>query len=79
MCKYLFTVREDTVLFEEDNTYIAYGIDIWEERENTRYCVKTISDVFLCREKAEKFVKFCNENDISLIHIDDIIEDMVFS
>lgn len=79
MHKYYFTVREDYVSFKEDDARTVYGINIWEEKEKNRYCIKTISDIFFCRKKAEDFVEFCNINSISPIHIEDIIEDFVFS
>lgn len=76
MEKYIFTIREDKLEFYGEKSRIVYGIDIWQEKANIRYCVRSIPDIFFVRKKAENFVAFCNNNDVSLIHIDDIIEDL---
>lgn len=76
MEKYIFTVREDKLEINGEKSRIVYGIDIWQKKANIRYCVKTIPDIFFVRKKAEKFVNYCNNNDVNLIHIDDIIEDL---
>ncbi len=77
MEKYIFTVREDKLSIEEEDSKIVYGIDIWQEKENIRYCVKSIPDIFFVPKEAEDFVAFCQDNDVRLVHIDDIIEDLI--
>ena len=36
-----------------------------------------VSDVFPCKDDAEKFVNVCNENELSLHHLRDVIEDFI--
>lgn len=53
--------------------YTAYGIIIYKEKKVVRY----ISDVFLNKDEANELVKIINEEDLSPIHIDYIIEDVI--
>lgn len=77
MQKYIFTIREDKLTLEEEDTKTVYGIDIWQEKQNIRYCVKSIPDIFFVRKEAEAFARFYQDNNVSLVHIDDIIEDIL--
>ena len=57
---------------------IAVCDDILSDREIIRQQLITfVSDVFPCKDDAEKFVNVCNENELSLHHLRDVIEDFI--
>lgn len=65
-----YILREDKLLDENGQEYISFGIDYPEERIS-------IPDIFLERAKAEIFVKTCNDLDLSPIHLQDVIQDVL--
>lgn len=58
---------------KECGDYTAYGICIFSEKT----VIKSFSDVFLEKEKAENLVNLCNVNILDPIHLSEIIEDMI--
>lgn len=67
-----YCIRKDTVKDEKRNTYTVYGVDaIGSDGE----VLSSFPDVFFDRQKAEHFVSLCNENDLSLVHFPDAVED----
>lgn len=52
----------------ENNTYVSYGI----ERGEIRY-----DDLSINRKKVEKFIDMLNRNNVSDIHISDLIDDFI--
>ena len=68
-----YTLRTDTVTDDESHKYIVYGITALDKFENV---LQTVSDLFFDRQKAEAFIKLCNEEELELIHLQDVIEDL---
>ena len=66
------TIKERKYLFEVGN-YITYGIVAQDEKQYVK-----VSDVFLNKKDADKFVSICNNNSLSLIHLYDVIEDYMW-
>lgn len=55
--------------------YITYGIGAYNPQASE--LITFVSDVFPCKADAEEFVKICNENELSLHHLRDVIEDFI--
>ena len=55
--------------------YITYGIGAYNTQAHE--LITFVSDVFPCKDDAEKFVNVCNENELSLHHLRDVIEDFI--
>ncbi len=70
-----YKLRQDIIDYPDEGTFKAYGIDITDTDTNT--VVKSIPDICFDRPKLEKLIKDCNELDVELIHIYDIIEDFL--
>lgn len=55
-------------------SYQAYGIEVQNECGNL---IATIKDVSLNREKMEEFIEKLNEYGLSILHLEDAIEDFL--
>ena len=66
--KYLLT----TVIYNEEGKHKVYGIKAINSAGET---VRTIPDVFCDKRRAEELVAACNKENVSTVHLDDIIED----
>lgn len=65
-------MRIDTIHDEYGRKYTVYGI---ESIDSKGKILQSYPDIFFDRQKAERFVNLCNENDLSLIHLADAVED----
>lgn len=70
----IYRLKEDSIIDEEGQKRNTYGI---EALDNCGNQLKSVSDIFLDRKKAEDFINLCNEKKLSLIHLMDIIEDAI--
>jgi len=60
---------------EENHKYISYGIVLFEIKNGKFVANRLLHDIFLDRQKAKDFIKLCNDNELSLIHLNDVLED----
>lgn len=63
----------------ETGNYVSYGIRAYliSEIENTE--IAHISDVFLEKNDAIKFINLCNQFKLDPIHLDEFIESVLIS
>ncbi len=73
--KFMYKLRDDQVLDQNGEAHTVYGIELWEDG----VCVRAVSDVFFARERAAEFVSLCNRLQLSAIHLEDVIEDVLES
>lgn len=64
----LYKLRIDTIKDESRCERRVYGIDVYER-------IRSIPDIFTDEEQALVFVDLCNAQQLSPIHIDDVIQD----
>ena len=62
---------------EEEGAYITYGIAVLENTGNEYRRVMYVEDITLDPESALRFAEVCNEEQPDLIHIPDLIEDLI--
>ena len=62
---------------EEEEAYITYGIAVFEVRDGEHRRVMYVEDITLDPESALRFAEVCNEEQPDLIHIPDLIEDLI--
>ena len=68
-----YSIMENLVYDENQAGYIImYGIQAINPNGEI---VKCYSNVFFDKKDADSFVKACNEGQLSLIHMEDVIED----
>ncbi len=65
-----YYMRSDTILDDEGVSHTVYGIEL----PNKNISIKNI---FINRKEAEDFVKLCNDLDLSYIHLEDVIQDVL--
>lgn len=70
-CRY--TIRKDEVQDESGQTHTVYGVEAWLGAKK----IRCIPDVFFVRRRAEDFVYRCNTYELSLVHLMDVIEDVL--
>ena len=56
---------------------LTYGIACVETKSEKSEVVKIIPDVTTEQEVAQRIVDLCNENDLSVEHLCDVIEDVI--
>ena len=69
--KYALTIEK--VYDEENKAVEVYGIAAIDEGE----VLKSVSDVFTDKNVAESFIDICNQGHLSIIHLDDVIADII--
>lgn len=75
--KMVYSVRYDKIADEEGNEITVYGI-IAENISNTPSVIeKSIPNIFTNEKIAKKFSELCNEEQLSLIHLECVIEDLL--
>lgn len=67
-------MRKDTIYDENGNKYTVYGIEAVDYRGKV---LLSFSDIFFDKQKAKHFVNLCNKNDLELIHLADVVEDVL--
>ena len=65
-----YLLRSDTILDENGASRIAYGIDLPSENIS-------VKDIFCNIEEAEAFVKTCNDLNLSPLHIQEVLDDLL--
>lgn len=70
---YTYALNLNTIADENGNACNAYGIDVFQ---NNR-AVASIADISTDRTRMEELIKLINRNNLSIIHIYDIIEDFL--
>ena len=70
----VYRLRIDEIYDDEGELHTVYGVDACDGDGNI---LESISDIFLEREKAEGFIGLCNSLSLSLVHLYDVIEDVL--
>ena len=65
-----YQLRSDTILDDEGISRTVYGVDLPSENIS-------VKDVFCNRKEAEAFGNFCNDLDLSPLHLQDVIDDIL--
>ena len=62
---------------EEEEAYITYGIAVFEVRNGEHRRVMRMEDITLDPEVALRFAEACNKEQPDLIHMPDLIDDLI--
>ncbi len=66
----------ETIIKDEDGmTYTLYGIDALDTNGNI---VKSVKNIFFQRSRATNLINLCNEGELALTHLADVIEDALY-
>ena len=72
----IYTLKTDTVFDEDNNEYTVYGITALDIFKNV---LQSVEDIFFNKQKAEEFISICNQEKLELIHLQDVIDDILYS
>lgn len=75
--RYIYAVTEESGTNEEVGKYKAYGLNVYEQKDDEMVLIRAVSDLFLDEQQAQKFAKLCTEEQLDVIHLDDVIDDML--
>lgn len=67
-----YRMRQDTVCDEDGAPHTVFGIEAVTSDDEI---LMSFPDVFFEIEKAQDFVRLCNEGHLSLLHLPDVVED----
>jgi len=74
MPHFVYRLRQDTVLDEEEKSHLVFGVDlVTPQGENEA----SFPDLFSDPKKAKDFVLLCNKGQLSPMHLFDVIEDFL--
>lgn len=68
-----YRMREDQVADEDGVLHTVYGIEAWVGSE----LIRAVPDVFCEKPKAEYYIGLFNELGLSILHLDDVIDDIL--
>ena len=72
--RYTYQINQEALRDESGTAWAVYGIEAVDGDGNILF---RFSDIFFSRERAEGFVRLCNEQEVELTHIRDIIDNAV--
>ncbi len=73
--KYIYVIRVDTISNEANQAYIVYGIEAIDTRKGT--VLSSFPDIFTDLNEAESVIQLLNEEKLDLIHLPDVINDII--
>lgn len=68
-----YCIQEEKLYHKDLGYYTAFAIKAFQNNK----LVEFVSDVFLDKEKANSFVRQCNELQVDLVHLYDVIDDIL--
>ena len=69
-----YILRTDTVTDEDNQRHTVYGITALDGRGAE---ISSFHDIFFDKRKAEDFIELCNSEKLELIHLADVVEDIL--
>ncbi len=70
--EFVYRLKTDSIYDEEGCLHTVYGIAAVDTFGRV---IKSFSDVFFDKAKAEHLVTLCNREKLSLIHLEDVVDD----
>lgn len=72
-----YQIVEEAVQSREVGRYTAFGVSAYRIEAAQKREITRISDVFLNNEAATRFVEKCNRLHLDIIHLPEVIEDVI--
>ena len=74
MMKETYTLLETAETDQSGHSYTGYGIALCNPSGTESSSQTSVPDLFLDRQRAEAFVRLCNEEDVEPCHLLDVIQ-----
>lgn len=71
-----YALKTDKIHSEENKLFIVYGIIA---ADSEKQVISFIADIFCDKIKAERFIDLCNRGQLSILHLNDVINDVLES
>ena len=68
-----YALRIDIFYDKEENPHLIYGVNAFEDGEIRQ----VFPGIFLDRSKAEEFITLCNSEKLEIIHLPDVVRDLL--
>lgn len=75
--RYVYEVNQEKNSHIDIGTYDSYGINVYVCVNDRNMFLMNVPDLFLDEHKALEFAKLCNEEQLELVHLSDVIEDIL--
>lgn len=59
------------------HAYVGYGIEAWIGSGTERQLLHRVPDLFMSRERCERFVEMCNAEEVAPFHLLEIIDNLL--
>lgn len=69
-----YTLKTNKIRNEGDKVFTVYGITAIDEKNRV---INSVDDIFVDKVKAERFIELCNKNQLSILHLKDVIDDVI--
>lgn len=71
-----YTVTKENKWCVNNGHYTSFGINAYDF-DKAQNPIQSISDIFLDCKSADRFVSTCNELELDIIHLNDVVEDFL--
>ena len=75
--RYVYEVNKEKNSHIDIGTYNSYGINVYVHVNDRNMFLMNVPDLFLDEQKALEFADLCNEQQLELVHLSDVIEDIL--
>ena len=70
----MYRLRSDVITDEDGKSHTVFGIEAITAKN---IVIASVSDIFFNENQAKAFIALCNKQRLSLIHLHDVIEDIL--
>lgn len=74
-CTYRMIKTEETDAY--GRTYVGYGIEAWVGSGAEQQCLHRVPDLFVSRQRCERFVELCNTEELAPFHLPEVIDNLL--
>ena len=72
-----YSVIRSEKFFEDYGTMTTYGVEATNLLNDVPIDIVKINDISIERETAQKFMEICDINDVTLLTLNDVLEDFI--
>lgn len=75
--KYVYEVNEEKNSHIDIGSYNSYGLNVYVQVNDKNMFLMSVPDLFTEEHEARAFAELCNSEHLELVHLSDVIEDML--
>jgi hypothetical protein len=70
-----YKLRKDNLFHRNIGSYSSYGIDAFDDSSSNP--IHSILDISTEKDSLENLICLCNESQLDIVHLDDVVEDFL--